>query len=747
MLQYLAICVQPVPQDAALRCWPRSLAHVQLEFETAVNAVPETQRLRGWHEMLGSEPHVAGTEGDRRVIDAIAAAFRQSGLDVEVHEIWPLLCEPVDARLEIVAEPPPQSRLQPGQAGPAAQPGPSSISGESGPDAGSRRGVVGLAVRETNLVEDPYSAHPGLTYGWNAFSGSGDVTAEVVYANYGTKEDFSKLQDLGVDCSGKIVIARYGANYRGFKAKYAEEAGALGLIIYTDPDDAGYRKGLMYPEGGWANETCIQRGSIDTTPYPGDPLTPGREATRDAQRLDEREVDLPTIPVQPIGWTSAQQIMGRMAGPAVPSAWQGGLPFPYRIDGGPALRIRLMVRQQRKLMQTANVIGVLRGARFPHEKIIIGCHHDAWGFGAADPLAGTIVLMEAARSFGLCAQQGRRPDRTIIFAAWAAEEFGIIGSTEWCEANRVDLAANAIAYINLDMASMGCDFGSSAAPSLKQLIIDSTKGVPQARDGEKSVHQSWLARAQDGALAKDSQPPSEPLLGTLGGGSDHIGFYSHLGIPSCSLGAGGSPGTAYHSNFDTLAWYRNVVGEDYEPALMVTRVTNVVASRLANAPLLPLDLVRYANDTRQHIESLSKRAVALGVELNLQQMLERLDQFELAATEASNALHAAQRSGALSADDLATINRRLIDLERAWVDHEGLPQHAWHRNLYATSDPFSGYASWPLPLLRWHVEARDAGAANVALTRYVEVVAALIQHATEIQAVAATTAVRDAAAP
>jgi N-acetylated-alpha-linked acidic dipeptidase len=734
----LAISVQGAPPGAPPPEATRGIAPAQrdLDVENSVNWVPDAQRLRLWHDMLGSEPHIAGSDGDRRVIDSIARSFREMGLEVEVHEIWPLLCQPVDARLEIVTE----ESLPPAIDSDGSE-------GASGPSAPTRRGVVGLPVRESNLVEDPYSAHPGLTYGWNAFSGSGDVTAEIVYANYGTKDDFRKLEELGVDCSGKIVIARYGGNYRGFKVKYAEEAGAAGLIMYTDPDDAGYRKGLVYPEGGWANETCIQRGSIDTTPYPGDPLTPGREASKDAERLGVDEVDLPTIPVQPIGWSSAQQIMARMKGPGVPTGWQGGLPFPYRLEGGPQLRVRLMVKQERKLTQTANVIGTLRGVKFPGEWVIVGCHHDAWGFGAADPLAGTIVLMEAARSFAELARQGQRPDRTIVFAAWAAEEFGIIGSTEWCEANRDELATNAIAYINLDMASMGCEFGSSAAPSLKQVILDAARRVPQARDPESCVHDAWLARMRAAKPGGEAPSMVEPTLGTLGGGSDHIGFYSHLGIPSCSLGAGGSPGTAYHSNFDTLAWYRKVVGEDYEPALMVTRVTNLVVARLADAPLLPLQFERYAQDMRQYIDALANRAIALDVKLDLGGLRKGIEDFDRAAIDASRSLNAAIESGLLTGEPLAAINRRLIDMERAWIDDSGLPQHAWHRNLYATSDPFSGYASWPLPLLRWHVEAGDADQIARAVSRYEDVMRELAEHAAAIGTLAAHDAGREQPAP
>ena len=254
----------------------------------------DADRLRAWHDLLGSEPHVAGTEADRREISRLETAFESMGLDTEVHWFHALLPSPVKAELEIVDSKP-------------------LTSSETGGDA-LRRGVVPLPLTEKNLLEDPSSMHPGLTYGWNAFSGSGEVTAEVVYANHGTIDDFKRLKELGVDVRGKIVIARYGRNYRGYKVKYAQEAGAAGLLMFLDPGDYGYQRGETWPSGGWANDSCIQRGSILVLPYKGDPLTPFIEATEDAQRLEIEDVNLPSIPVQPIGYAAANRILARMKG-------------------------------------------------------------------------------------------------------------------------------------------------------------------------------------------------------------------------------------------------------------------------------------------------------------------------------------------------------------------------------------------------------------------------------------------------
>jgi len=407
-----------------------------------VSRMPDAAHLREVHELLASEPHVAGTPGDARTIDRIAALLRRygegvEGFEVEVQEFFPLLARPVKARLEIV-----------------------------GADAAPRRGVLSLGVKEPNLAIDPATAHPDLDIAWNAWSGSGVAEARVVYVNYGRREDFARLAALGVDPRGRIALARYGGNYRGYKAKFAEEAGCVGLVVFTDPADSGFTRGKTWPDGGgWANADCIQRGSLLTLPYVGDPLTPGVFASRDARRLDPAEVRLPRIPVQPIGYGAAQQILMRMKGRAAPVEWKGGLPCDYALEDA-SLTLRLEVEQVRSVTRTANVVARLRGARAPDEQVIVGAHHDAWCFGAADPLAGTICMLEGARNFCELARAGRRPDRTILFCAWGAEEYGILGSSEFVEGDP-EIGARTVAYINLDMAAMGLKPGASVSPTLR----------------------------------------------------------------------------------------------------------------------------------------------------------------------------------------------------------------------------------------------------------------------------------------
>ena len=656
-----------------------STAAVADDLLETVLETPSAESLSHWHALLGSEPHVAGSDGDARVIEKIATAFQEMDLEAEVWEFWPLLPRPIKASLTIVGD-------------------------ETSQEPGSRRGIVSLSLREKELLADSATKHPELDWGWNAFSGSGVVEGEVVYANNGRKEDFRRLKEMGIDLEGKIVLARYGGNYRGFKAKFAQEAGAAGLLMYLDPGDYGFVRGATWPDGGWANETCIQRGSVLTLPYKGDPLTPFKPAHKDAERLDLEDAGLPEIPVQPIGYAAAQRIMAGMDGEIInDESWVGGMSVPYRIEGG-SMRVRLEVEQERAIQKTANVFGILPGREAPEQLLIVGCHHDAWGFGAADPLAGTIVLMETARAFADAAKKGLYPRRTVIFAAWGAEEFGIIGSSEWCEANREMLESNAVAYINLDMASMGMNFSASATPPLQAAVIRAAGLVSQAgEEVSTTVLEAWSAKGP-------------PTLGTPGGGSDHVGFNCHLGIPACSLRAGGSDGSAYHSNYDTLAWYRSTVGDDYLPALMITRVCAALVADLADSPVVPLDPRRVVVEMHRLLPKIAAAARDVLVQIDMAPLEAALVQLAETASKAGPVIDSLPEDH----PQREAINQRIILLERNWTEDEGLNGRPWFRNLYCTSNRDSGYGSVVLPLLVEAIEDRDPVAAQKAVSRYRE---------------------------
>ena len=692
------------PEPDPLRWFRSERRAAQAKLERFLMEAPSPERLRADHDRLSSQPHVAGSEGDRRVIEHLAGAMEAMGLEVERQKLWLYLPHPVAAEVDITA-----------------------------PEEARRS----LPVKEAVLEEDPYSGHPDLDFGWNAYSGSGEAEGPVVYANYGTREDFDRLTELGVDVTGKIVLARYGRNFRGYKAKFARQAGATGVLLYLDPERNGYVRGRMWPVGGYANPTSIQRGSILTLPYSGDPLTPFEPATRDAERLDPEDLALPEIPVQPVGWQAAQEVLSRMDGPPVPEDWQGALPFNYRLTGGDDLRVRVRVEQKRQLTRTENVVGTLRGARFPEQKVIVGCHHDAWSFGAGDPNAGTIVVLETARVFAEAAARGWRPDRTLVFAHWAAEEQGILGSVEWVEAHREELTRGAVAYLNLDMAAMGTELRGSASPTLQTVLADATRGVPKAREPEVTVFDDWTARS--GRRAQTELP----AMGSLGGGSDHVGFYTHLGIPSAGVSAFGSPGVSYHTNYEDLAWYRHVVGDDYEPAVMVTRVAMRFLSRLANADLLPLDAALYGPETLRHLGELRKRAQERGVAVDPGALEESARRYGERAETVRDRLLDALAAGRLDDEKLAEANRVLLHLERHWLHHPGLPDRPWFRSLYGAPDANAGYSAWMLPGIRHAIEAGDAGAAKEWARVVAEVFDRLESELARLDELAATGATRE----
>ena len=551
---------------------------------------------------------------------------------------------------------------------------------------------IQLNQKEDILDEDSFSSDPLLWKGWNAYSGSGDVTAEVVYVNYGRKEDFEMLKKLEVSVKGKIVIARYGGNFRGFKAKFAEANGASGLIIYTDPKDSGFTKGLVYPEGPYYSSSTIQRGSLLTEDFTGDPLTPFEPALpldgkQKIKRLDPKDTKLHNIPVTPIGYGEAQKIIGQMKGDPVPLSWQGGLPFTYRIQGGDNLVVNLRVNQPRNIVRVYNVVGKLKGSTFPDEWIILGCHYDAWGFGATDPNSGTAMLLSLSETLGKMAKAGYRPKRSILIGHWDAEEHGVIGSTEWVEQMQKTLKSNAIAYMNFDGGVSGKNFGTSSAPSLKKLAIDASKKVNHPYEN-KSLYDVW-----------NKSNASEPPIGNLGGGSDHIAFYMHAGVPSISGGVGGA--NLYHSNYDDFEFYKRFVDSEFKMGAMIEKWSGLMALKLSNSEIIPYDLNRYSEDLKKHfsvaeIKIKNFDSDFLGFELS-KNSIDNLDKVSRIWEKKIKSI------GQLKKGELKKINKQLIALEKSFIDEKGMYFGSWYRSLYAGTDPFSGYASWILPGIEYEI--------------------------------------------
>ena len=569
-----------------------------------------------------------------------------------------------------------------------------------------------LNNREAALPEDRFSGHPDLLNGWNAFSGSGDVTGEVVYANYGTRADYRALDSLGISLEGKVVVARYGGNFRGYKVLFAEERGAAGVIMFNDAPEV---EEDPYPEGPMLSGEIIQRGSVLTLPWTGDPLTPFEPALPidgpvQVERLDPDEVGLHTIPVLPLGYNAAAEILSRMTGEVAPDDWQGGLDMPYRLTGGGALTVRVRVDQPKALTRAINVVGTLEGTEFPEEWVILGAHYDPWAFGAVDPNGGTAMLLTLAEALGEIAEEGCRPRRSIVIAHWDAEEYGVIGSSEWVEEFLPELTEGGVAYINADGAVSGPDFGSSSSPSLKQPILDAIRDTPYPGE-DRSVYEWWAERSEDGT----------PVMGNLGGGSDHIAFYTHAGIPSAGLSTSGRSGI-YHSNYDNFAWFERFGDPEWIYGPMLARADGLLALRLANADLLPYDVTRYAVDTRTHVNTLFEVADLRRVDVELDRLLDATTELERAAADLEAARSERVVAGSVSVEAATTINAAFIGLEKAWLDDRGLQDRPWSRSLYVSPDPFSGYASWMLPGLRYEIETDDPADVPEWETRYVDAI-------------------------
>ena len=615
---------------------------------------------------LTERPHVVGSEGNQEVIRYIGEVMQLAGMKVTnyPYDVY-LPKNPGTSLIEIVTP---------------------------------YRDV--LNQKEDIIENDPYTKDPELWKGWNAFSGSGDVTAEVVYANYGRKEDFETLKSLGIDVNGKIVIARYGGNFRGYKAKFAEANGASGLIIYTDPQDSGFTKGLVYPDGPYYNPSTIQRGSLLTTDFTGDPLTPFEPALpldskEKIERVDPKNAQLHTIPVSPIGYGEAEKILSQMNGDPVPQSWQGGLPFTYRLQGGSSLTVRIKVDQKIDFVRATNVIGMLKGTDAPDEWIILGCHLDSWGFGATDPSSGTAMLLSLSQTLGKLKDEGYSPKRSILIGHWDAEEHGVIGSTEWVEQMREELNAKGVIYMNFDGAVSGKGFGASSAPTLKKLLVEASKDVKYPYT-DQSLYDFW-----------NKENKNEPPIGNLGGGSDHIAFYMHVGVPSLSGGAGGP--NVYHSNYDSYRFYERFVDPEFQMGPMVEHIAGIMTLRMANGDIIPYNLNRYASDLEIHFTNAENKINIYNDEFNgFPLSKEAIKSLEQTSDNLTQEIRKYLNNGSFSNKNLSSINQQLIDLEKSFISDKGMYFGSWYRSIYASSDPFSGYAAWILPGLEYEIALKSS---------------------------------------
>ncbi len=636
----------------------------QQQFEERYSEGVRAERIKKDSRAMSQRPSQVASEGNDASLDYAVKKLKKAGLNPKVKSYDVYLSTP--KKISVTQTAPEKRELQ----------------------------VMENLPKETPFKEE-------VLPGYNAYSPAGKAEAELVYANYARPEDFAELEKRGVSVEGKIVIARYGENFRGVKPDLAAQHGAVGMIIYSDPADDGYKKGKVYPDGPWRPADGIQRGSIlPIYQYPGDPLTPGTPSIQGEKRLDPEEADhLPTIPTTPISYGEAKHLLKSMDGPKAPQEWQGGLPFTYHLGPGSAkAKIDLDIDYEQKPVH--DVIVKIPGKTYPQQTIVIGAHRDTWGYGTQDNISGWATTMEIARVLGKMAKNGWQPERTIVLAGWDGEEYGLLGSTEWAEEKRDPLMKHAVAYLNLDGVG-GKYFDASAVPSLNHLITSVTKDVTEPRNG-KSIYEDWVERS-DG---------EKPTIGQLGSGSDYTAFLQHNGVPSIDAGFS-TPGGQYHSAYDNTDAMERFLDPGYQHQAAAAKVHGILALRLANADVLPLQYSAYG-------ETVEK--------LLLEQVEKGASKEELkGAIEAAKAWQEAARNLEKEADSLIedgitpeereklrSINRALLKQERDLMQEEGIPSRPWYKHQIWAPGLTTGYAAQPLPALTEALESGDESAVQQA---------------------------------
>lgn len=652
----------------------------ELEIEKRFIAVPDPKLAEEHLRILTQAPHIAGSPEDKATAEYVAKKFREAGLDTEIVEYKVWLNYPSEISVDMTA--------------PA--------------------GVEMHGPRREHVEGDPFDDDPRVVMPYNGMSPSGDAEAEVVYANYGSPEDFDRLKRLNVDVRGKIVIVRYGENFRGVKAFVAEERGAAGVIIYSDPKDDGYYRGDAYPKGPWRPASGVQRGSVGYMfQFPGDPTTPGvasvpnlPDSKRDSPAQSKQ---MPKLPVTPISYADASPILEHLEGPSSPREWQGALPFTYHVGPGPA-KVRLHLKQDYQLRTIWDVIGKVRGTAFPDEWVVAGNHRDAWVYGAVDPNSGTAAMLESVHGLGELLKSGWKPKRTVVIGSWDAEEEGLIGSTEWGEDHARELGS-AAAYFNMDVAVSGPKFGASGVPSLKQFIREIASVVPSPQGG--TVYDAWKKSSQPSAEGFHPQetssstyrPPAAQVagdvpVGDLGSGSDYTVFLQHLGVPATDIGSTGEYGV-YHSVFDNFAWFKKFGDPDFRYEQQMARVYGLELIRMASADVLPYNYEDYGREIQVYLEAAKTKADA--------RFGDKVPDFA-AAFEGARHLQEAgakilQKQRKLPGDS-DRMNAKLREAERALLIPEGLPNRPWfHHAIYAPGQ-YTGYAAVVIPGVN---EAIDLG--------------------------------------
>lgn len=695
---------------------PRNGAALEAAFDAQVSAKDQLE----WLKRMAAEPNHVGSAHNKANAEATLALFKAWGWDAKIETFHVLYPTPLTSLIEII------------------RPGPVA------PD------VMPLGGQEPTIAEDPSSAAiANALVPYVAYQGDGDVTAELVYVNFGLPADYEALARRGISVKGKIVIARYGGGWRGLKPKLAQEQGAIGCLIYSDPAQDGYAIGDPYPKGGTRPPTGVQRGSVvDLVVAPGDPLTPDIGATKGAKRLTrETATTIMKIPTLPISYGDATKLLSQLGGRKAPASFRGALPFTYHLGGTEAVKVHLLVKSDWTRKPIYNVIATLKGAKYPDQWIVRGNHHDGWVFGAQDPLSGSVAMLSEAKALGGLLKTGWRPDRTIVYASWDGEEPGLLGSTEWVETHAAELKAKALIYINTDSNGRGF-LSAQGSHDFQHLVSDVGRDVIDPQTG-RPVLERLLKGIRADAFGGQSFPPDllasaeaggDLQMGALGSGSDYSAFLQHIGLPALNIGYGGEDqgDGVYHSIYDS---YHHMTTFD-DPGLVYGTVLSKTVGRLvlrmADADTPPQRFGDFATTVAGYLAEVKKLAVDRRESDEKRVKLIEAGAFGLASDPLDpvapppsvemtpgidfGALDAAidRLKASASAFDAAfatkgasltpvtrqKLNAMLATIDQLLIDDRGLPGRPWFRNLIYAPGRFTGYGAKTLPGVREAIEER-----------------------------------------
>ena len=683
----------------------------QSELESEFDKTLNPENLDTWMKHMSSKPHHVGSPWSKQNAEYAANKFKEWGFESKVETFEVLVPFPKIRKLSMIAP----EKLELKLFEPAVE-----------------------GDRSSEMTKD-------VLPGYNAFSADGNVTGELVFVNYGLNEDYEELKRLGIDVKGKIVIAKYGRSFRGIKPKIAHEQGAIGCIMYSDPKDDGYVVGDVYPVGPYRNEFGIQRGSVlDMPARPGDALTPGYAATKDAERLAINEAStIMKIPVMPISYADALPLLKAIKGPVVPDSWKGGLPITYHIGPGPA-KVNLHLEFDWSLRTAYNPVGRMKGSVYPDEWIMRGNHHDGWGHGASDPISGMVSLMEEARAIGELTKTGWRPKRTLIYAGWDAEEPGLLGSTEWVEYNLNDIREKMVVYINTDGTGVGyLSMGGSHSLEkfVNEVIRDVDDPVHDVSLDNRLRSRMKVREYNSGTFGEGRESERQDLrMYAMGAGSDYTAFLHHAGVPALNMAFGGeSGGGSYHSLYDTYEHYKRFSDGKFIYGTTLSKVNGRLVLRLSEADILPFRFVNMVDNIGKFVEQNKKLSEDIRKSTKLlndlldnndfaissnpkktylpPKRLRKVPEFDFKPLDAALARLSTSawkyeeallkfQKGSLSLERKSKINALLRSVDQAFINSKGLPRRDWFKNMMYAPGYYTGYGVKTLPGIREGLEER-----------------------------------------